>query len=314
MPARNTPLDEDIKKIVDLYNLGEFERIEHLEQAVGNSVFKLLTSKGNFLFKIFDFEDEDGVNFEIDVLEHLEANNIPVPHTHKTRNGERVITVNNRPSIVQSWIEGEIPERESLKFTKDLGDSLGRIHKVLESFAKKGRENWPMSNTLGVVYLNQKPLPEGLEVKRTEIESMLNKVDVEGLPIQVVHGDLYSHNVLVRDDKIVAILDWGNTHIDFRVADLATLLAVHGTDRRIWNHEKLSLILEGYEEHVKLLEKEKKVLYPFIMMRVMCNMLWCHQNSLDHPSQAERLQEFIESDLLLYETAPKVLRAWINTL
>lgn len=54
-----------------------------------------------------------------------------------------------------------------------------------------------------------------------EVHEHLNAARIESLPQVVVHGDFGPAQVLVRDGRVGAVVDWDFTHVDLRLADLA---------------------------------------------------------------------------------------------
>lgn len=91
------------------------------------------------------------------------------------------------------------------------------------------------------------------------------------LPWQFIHGDAHDENLLVEDDRVVGLIDFGDACRNPTVADLAiclTYLMMRGDDPLA----VARTILGGYESVRPLSATERDVLYPMICGRLAVSL------------------------------------------
>ncbi len=98
------------------------------------------------------------------------------------------------------------------------------------------------------------------------------------LPQQHVHSDIVCDNVLIRQDRVAAILDFEFVMIDFRALELAVLLYewVDLTENGKISDlalEAIEACLEGYGRSASLTAPEIQALPQLIVLRCMVLML-----------------------------------------
>ena len=146
---------------------------------------------------------------------------VPTPY----RIGEPTSDYPWRWSILP-WLEGTTADREPLN--ADRGELWGAFLRSLHTTAPANAPDNPVRGVpLKDRWSNLEPRMQRLEHKTNLISKTIKNIWYEALdtPIDVeakwLHGDLHPGNVLVKDGKIVGIIDWG----DMTSGDVATDLA-----------------------------------------------------------------------------------------
>ena len=112
-----------------------------------------------------------------------------------------------------------------------------------------------------------------LETAATRVEAWRSRVG-GGLPVQVVHGDLGSSNLLADERTITAVLDFEIAGADFRVQDLvAALLNSGALDGPAWPRRTAALT-RGHASARRLNSAETQAVRDLLLMRAVGSVLW----------------------------------------
>lgn len=122
-------------------------------------------------------------------------------------------------------------------------------------------------------------------------------------PRQVIHGDFAFGNVLVKDGRVVGVLDLEFVAEDARAAELATALRLalsKGSRESIWR-----ALLHGYLTHLALTDREVDALPTLAMQHEAVIVAWWlgryrsgmadYQSLREHIERALRLEQWIEA-------------------
>jgi 4-aminobutyrate aminotransferase-like enzyme/Ser/Thr protein kinase RdoA (MazF antagonist) len=108
------------------------------------------------------------------------------------------------------------------------------------------------------------------------------KIDWSVLPHSIIHGDANDYNVLVRDDRVIAILDLGDMVHTATVCDLAIAMAYAMLDKpgplAAADH-----VTAGYEAVRLLARAERNALPALVKTRLAMSVCYCAWQSSQHP-------------------------------
>ena len=202
-----------------------------------------------------DDADPTGMEREAAAVRAAESAGVPVPEVLLAGTGDGPISA---PHLITSFVEGE---------------SLPR--RILRTFAgEHGHDGEAFAQQLGEIAarVHRAEVPEGLfDVKTDELEDWRAQFSEYGIDSPAfelafthladspqpesaptfVHGDLRMGNLMVRDGRVAAVLDWELAHIGDPVSDLGWLCAVQwrfggpGEAAGVGSREAL---LRGYRE------------------------------------------------------------------
>jgi homoserine kinase type II len=112
-----------------------------------------------------------------------------------------------------------------------------------------------------------------LETAATRVEAWRSQAGGE-LPVQVVHGDLGSSNLLTDERAITAVLDFEIAGADFRVQDLVAALLNSGVlDGPEWPRRTAALI-RGHASVRRLTPAEIQAVPDLLLTRSVGSALW----------------------------------------
>ena len=206
-----------------------------------------------------------------------------------------------------SWIEGEIWARalphEDVQF-ETLGAVLADLNRALQGFAHPAmhRElNWDVKRAdLALEYLPLLPTEQQALVR--EFMAAWESVDWKMLRHGLIHGDPNDYNVLVRNGRVIGLLDFGDMTHSAVVCDLAIALAYALLDVSDPMRAAGSII-RAYQERFSLTASELDALYPLMTARLCMSLCYAAYNAQVKRGDAYQLVTAAPAWALLQELA-----------
>ena len=209
--------------------------------------------KSYILKKINKEEDLDLINKQLQLTNWLNTQNIPIPKVISPNNSlSTVVTNNDNSYYLMEFIDGLYYEgvqnslKNSVEVIIDLFETLEsvpnklnfdkkKIEYCLSSFKKKIVEAESIKTKWKKIFgSNYKILNSSWHKIRSTVDLLLEReVEFNSSPRGLCHIDLHPHNILMRNDRILGVLDSAsfldssiNTSISFSLFKLARQTAV----------------------------------------------------------------------------------------
>ena len=228
--------------------------------------------------------DRKRIAFQLDVQEHLAARGIPTPAILPTRDGQRV-TPDDPPCVAFDYVDGASYSFTSLTQTKTAAETLARVHHALDDLTSvevptplnPHIERWWRDPERELDALAPYVPPRQL----ARLEQTLGALDLAALatlPAGLVHGDFHGRNVLFRQDKVVALLDFDVVHRTIRATDVARALLAFARPSRGSLHirpEVAAAFLSQYARGRSLTEPEREALPTLLTLVYMPRVAKC---------------------------------------
>lgn len=199
--------NEKIIEIVkNIYNIDVYQ-VEKLNRGSAN-LYSLNENK--YIFKEFQTKyTKEEIDKEIIIINHLKADDIPVPEYVKTISGEYSFAYENRIVIMQKFIDGYTMESNTGNYDQILesAEYLGKIIKSLETLKIELPSNDVSS------WYSKETINESIEKQ----QKLLQKISADTYP--QIYRDL--------TDKIF-MLEYVRDNLDFRDMDKLTVMNTHG--------------------------------------------------------------------------------------
>jgi len=243
--------------------------------------FLVATESEKFVLKIAnELEQRQLLEAQNDVLAHLAPQVSFTPHVIETKVGELITPVLTKSSShlvrLVTFISGEplakVAQTPEVLF--DLGRSLGKLRTALAEFDHAAFHryfHWDLANGLRVVTEYDVLLADvELRNRIDDYASEFQRSDacrLEQLPRSVIHGDANDYNVIVDNERVVGLIDFGDMVYSYTVGDLAVALAYVVLDKS----DPLSSareVIKGYLFEVALTDTELELLWPLTLMRL----------------------------------------------
>lgn len=251
--------------------------------------FSVVTAnQERFVFKIANrSEPQDATDFQIKALLHIEAAGCSVrtPCVRLTRDGQDAATIGegDEPHAcrVVSFLSGDLLSGVDTtpKLAGDLGECAASLDLALADFEHTGQAQsllWDLQKASQLrdilAYVEDAAV-------RAAATSCLDDFDERVMPAlpnlrrQVIHSDLHGDNVLVEDDRIAGVIDFG----DMLRAPLVMEVAVASAYLRPAAEESDLLVLLGpfvaaYHSVLPLFDEELALLFDLIRARLVATI------------------------------------------
>ncbi|MFZ0888616.1 MAG: homoserine kinase [Candidatus Binataceae bacterium] len=241
-----------LHELAEDYGFGRVIRAVGIREGSVNTNYLLETGKGKFLVRIDEVKTEAELKREIDLLSFLRKHTFPCPHPLQDRKGCYHRDLDDKCISVYRYQEGKIlmPERLRPSQLEATGRVLGELHVIGKGY-KKGIDNRFSFERIADLYLSvRNRLPNYF---RKIIRTLDDEVGyltqyLEGkLPKGMIHGDLFSDNLLFRGERLTAMLDFEAACRGKFIFDIATAVnALCFVDGR-YSIDRFRHLLQGYE-------------------------------------------------------------------
>ncbi len=196
-------------KIKEYYNLNA-NYIYPTKNGISNNTYLIKTDNKNYILKIYEYSSSKKVNNEIDLLKLLKLKKLNVPHVIGY-NGKELIHLDNKPSVLFSYMEGRTIDKPNKNNIKQIALFLVKLHSI--NYNKKIDNIY---TTKRIEYY----------LRESGYNSMLKHIDSLNLIAKanvLIHGDLFMDNVRFNKNGL-RVFDFS----DFCHGDLYFDIAVIG--------------------------------------------------------------------------------------
>ena len=277
----NTLLESaDILELVQAnYSLDTLQTCTLIRRGFNDHYF-IKAGQAKYIFRVYlngkyYVDSPEAFQFELDLLDYLHTQNIPVSYPIRMNNGELLgwtsTSLGKRATALFSFAPGGEVTTESLTIEESLevGKTTAAFHLAANGFSS-GHERYH----LNLKYLVDEPLrlleKDGGEQAQEllaslpsvpDLVSAVKSLSVDNDEYGIIHGDLHPGNMHFQGNQ-VTLFDFDHCGYGWRAYDLAPFY--HAPDA----HRKA--FLQGYETLRPLTEGERDCLPVFAKLR----MLW----------------------------------------
>jgi len=268
-----------IKPLINkLYKLdGDIESIAGYE----DQNFKLTTSDGDFVIKLSKEDQRENIEMQSRVMEALRGSDLkifPSLILSESGNSYETVIIKDIQWILRviPWLEGELfaSSDKSKELFIDFGRVLGKMDICLSDSQLWSKRKEPYVWDLQYAGLSKKSLvhiknPADRRVSAYFLQQFTWFVQpqMEGFRKAMIHSDANDYNLLVKDQQISGIFDFGDAVYAPIINELGIALAyalMGQTDLL----ETTRQIVEGFHSEFPLKEEEIDVLYYLIAARL----------------------------------------------
>ncbi len=283
---------EELAIVMSHYDIGPIKEIREFPRGSRKSPKLLIDAEsGQFLLKrrARGRDDLTKVAFSHLVQLHLASQQFPLPHLVGTR-GQNNSMLHRGGQIYElfEYIPGQ-GYPQTLDATLDSGRVLGLYHKLLASFTSEYQPPVGSFHNAPSVEQGLKLIPKKLPNDETTAACLAllelyrtasARSDAAGLaawPMQIVHADWHPGNMLFRDGRIVAVIDYDSSRQMQKIIDVsngALQFSISGGDDdvRKWpaelDEERFKQFIKGYDQ-VQLLSQAELEVMPYLMIEAL---------------------------------------------
>jgi len=255
--------------IIKKYSLGNSIKCSLIEDGIENLNYLISTPKEKFVLRIYNSKRSiEEIKKELEVLEYLDFEGIPIPEIQNNLDDSPITTFNNRYAVLFYFVGGEHPKWKPIEvaLSKDIGIQVAKLHKVLQNFNKDFKTKKMKTFLINLL----KKVREQEDIKKYEkyIVEIQSKYRDESFRKSIIHGDISRENILIKGNKLNSFLDFDDMHKGLLIWDVAiavTQLFITKSFGIDWRG--LDAFLEGYNSILKLSEEEKDAIFDLLIIR-----------------------------------------------
>ena len=316
-PKKTNWIKDEIEGLMNYYDLGDCQVIMELGGGGSDNIL-LQTQKGKKVLKKY-YWSLPSIIQEHSILKRIfdKDKGFPTPYAEINNDGSSFTQFAGRYYAIYEFFDGfcysnYFLSRESrLKFVAQAAATLACFHKLMVDFVPEGRKfngfmpdgNQMWRDIKWHLWVIDKYLEKSdeNEIYDKQIEFLLGIKDelkqrykevaryyedtIQLLPKLVIHGDFAPHNILFNYQGIKAVLDFGDSNLNLRVADVARGLSTFTiSSGKKFNKDLLKTFIKSYHDRHPLLEAEILAIPDLISRRYLMNMIWSLFNEMEAPS------------------------------
>jgi homoserine kinase type II len=243
---------KDANAIAADYGLPKVLSVRAVREGSVNTHYLLETVRGKFIVKIDEVKSEIEVKRELDLLLFLRKHGFPCPVPLADRRGRHCRDWNGKQLSVYRYIDGHgvAPDDLSAPQLENIGRVLADLHLITKAY-KKGVDSRFSFDRVAEIYAGVRGrLPHYLKkIVRTldeELEYLQNYLETK-LPKGIIHGDLFADNLMLKGEKVVAVLDFEAAGRGKFIFDLATAVNSLCFENGRYALKKFESLIAGYE-------------------------------------------------------------------
>lgn len=282
---------KDFDNVLSKYNLGKYKSSDHAWWAFDNTVYIIKTSRGKYILKILEKANKESAKFQIKIVDFVSRKGVSVPKIIKTKDKKLFLVYKKKISFIQEFVKGNNKWAFNKPLIKDVAKKQALMNKSLLRLKLRGKHTWG-EHEFKPLWPKVKKF-SSLNIEK-EVDDYLERtkiIDKSKLRKSVIHGDFNASNILLKHNKLIAIIDFDDVHEDFLVFELAIFIAhLFVSDKRI-DKEGIKVYLEEYQKILPLNAEEKKAIYFFILSRYLGVIAWNVKQMEKHKDKRKELKK-----------------------
>ncbi|UQD56995.1 phosphotransferase [Flavobacterium sp. K5-23] len=288
--------EKDVTTILSQYSSEKLVSFKVLSGGSANTNYLISTEIDSYVLTICELKTEKETIELASLLEYLQLNQFSTSKLIKTITGDLISHWNKKPILLKDFIKGDIVEEIPANLFHYLGTQLAQLHQI------KAPDYLPRKVAFGIdhfdevqIYAPDSDFYKWLKQTQNYIE---NHIAVD-LPKALIHTDIFYSNIIIdMEANRASIMDFEEACYYYRVFDIGMMIIGTCRDNETLNLNKVSSLLDGYQQEIKLLEIEKKALKAFTVYAATATGFWRHQNYNYVNINPEMKDHYLEMQLL----------------
>jgi homoserine kinase type II len=257
--------DEELAAFLETYDIGAVLSYKGIAEGVENTNYVLKTTAGSYILTLYEKRvREADLPFFLSLMQHLARRGLNCPLPVGNRAGEALGRLAGRPAVIITFLEGVAVRRPKAQHCAALGSALARLHLAGQDFSMTrpnalSLEAWPGLFALAEGQADR--VAAGLAERTRRELADLQSCWPAGLPMGVIHADLFTDNVFFMGEAVSGLIDFYFACTDAYAYDVAICLNAWCFEADgSFNHTKGRALLAGYQAIRRLEEAEAAAL------------------------------------------------------
>ncbi len=285
--------NDDLEAIARQFRIGSISSFTPLEGGSANTNLLATTANGKYVISIREDKEFEDVKLMTQLLKSLQQRNLPVETLVPTITGDNLTTFKGKPLYVKTYIEGSITYDLDYAALTIIGAMLAGINEVDPPAALRTTHRYGLESFSEVINCDSSiEFCQWLSVKHDFITANIPA----DLPRGLIHGDLFADNVIVRDGKPIAIIDFEETCSSHLIFDLGMAAVGACQQDGFVSLERFRYLVKGYQQIRNLTQQEVESLQLFVQYAAVATAFWrFRQFNIWHPGheKANRYQGMV---------------------
>ena len=259
---------KNLMSIEGKFNLGKIISFKGIKKGIENTNYLLRTKNNKYILTIFEKRvQKKDLPFFMSLMDKLNNHNINCPKPQKSKTGNYLVNIKNKPASIVSFVEGRDKNKLKIKDCYEIGKNIAKLHTVSKKI-KLYRKNslslssWPkllnkIGNKCNKIDVNLNNL---MKTSLADIKKRWPRKLSSG----IIHGDLFIDNIFFKNNKFYGYIDFYFSSNDFLLYEIAICINALCFDKKkgnfIFNKKKSKNLLKGYSSLRKLSKDEKNSL------------------------------------------------------
>jgi homoserine kinase type II len=241
----------DVRRILAAFGAPAYRSHQPIAVGTINTNVRVETEAGPLFLRINEGKTEDDVRREADIVAHAAAHGVPTPPPLRTPAGTPFAEWQGERASLFPWVAGRVLSRPEVTpaHAAAVGGALAALHAASPGLAdtRPGRyEPDEIDRRFArVAALGRPELAEAAAVLGPELAA-LAAARAPGLPLGIIHGDLFIDNVLYDGARVAALLDFEQASWGRFAYDLAVTALAFGYGRDDFRADVVRALLDAY--------------------------------------------------------------------
>jgi len=253
------------------FGIDDITAFSVLDGGSENSNYCVETNSGKYVLTLCDQKSlkhaTDLANLLVYLTDHgIRTSRVVVPPKEPI-----VILHDEKPVMLKHYVDGVIAANLTGNLLVQLGEEMARLHDIsAPSFL-------PKSFPYGCSYFSEvinSNLDHAYVDWLSERNSYLQKRIPQNLPTTLIHGDVFFDNIIVKDDQLMAIVDFEEACHYYRSFDLGMVIVGACRNRHGISFQKARRFLRGYQNDMTLQSVERECLKTFAVYAAVATSFW----------------------------------------
>lgn len=273
---------DELAKILSDYNTGELILVEPFTGGSVQTNYLLQTTKGKFVFRYYENRPLKSVLFEVNLIRFLKGKNYPCPAIFKDKHGKYVGNYNQKPYALFEFMEGQHLEKPNEAQKKQLIEKVAELQNLTRNYRtryKEFRYNYSVELCRELARTEAEKLnTANAQAKLKWLENELSELQLpRALPKGICHSDFHFSNVLFKDGKFNALIDFDDANYTFLMFDLVGLIsswAWRYQEDEVLNFGEARKVVAEYTRYRPLNALEKHHLFDLYKLSILIDCVW----------------------------------------
>lgn len=268
---------ETLQNILNHYpNLGLVKSLHLFTSGAENTNYLVVTDISKVVIKIFEGRGvaPATILFEIEVMNAVHKAGIKGPALYPQSNGSFQTMQDGKFAVVMEYIDGTNMLHRSVsdEIVASVGEELGKMDVALGRFTEGSKTRQQYEFDLKHFLLLEDKinlLPHGIDREPLyQIVGRFRQVKNQFLneAAGIIHNDVGIHNILVKDEKLVAIIDFSDVVYSPYIQNVAVALA-NTVFTHNWQPHQATILLKNYNRFHPLPKDSFSLLYDLVLAR-----------------------------------------------